>query len=111
MNKKQKKMKLLNIRSIQLNDMTFHIKMTNRAMIEFEEMSGGNMATLKGTNDLLMLFYCTSKAGAKAKDIPFDITFQQFVDVTDEHYFEIITKFSEALAELGGGEKKLKVSQ
>jgi len=99
-------MKLLKIIPIQLDDMTFHIKMTNRAMMEFEEMSGGNMASLKGTSDLLMLFYCTSKAGAKSKGIPFDITFQQFVDVTDDYYSELITKFSEALGKLGGGEKK-----
>ena len=104
-------MKLNNTNIIQIGEgkatMTFHIKLTNRAMIEFESMSDKDLSSMKGTEDLLKLFYCTAKAGAKSEGLPFDITYQQFVDVTDECYFELITKFGEALAELGGDRKKL----
>lgn len=104
-------MKLTKIKTIEIGEetdkMTFHIKITNRAMIEYEAMCDSDLSAIKGTENLLKLMYCTSKAGAKTKGEPFDITFEQFLDITDEYYLEIVIKFGEALEELGGGGKKL----
>lgn len=105
-------MKLLNTQSVQVGEMSFPIKLTNRAMIEYENLSGANLSKLSNTEDIIQLFYCTAKAGAKSLGIEFNHTYDEFLDLIDEYYSDVITNFTKVLSEeSGGAEKKQKTKQ
>jgi hypothetical protein len=100
-------MKLLNNKNVKVGDLNFPIRITNRAMIDFEALSGGTISKMDGTEKLVKFFYCTAKAGAKSENISFTYSYEEFLDVIDDYFSETITNFSLALAaEQGGDEKK-----
>ena len=94
--------------------MKFPIKITNRAMIEYEALSGGTMVSFEGTEKLIMFFYCTAKAGAKSAKTEFTYTYDEFLDIIDDYYLEVVTNFTTAItSEQGseGDEKKQEVKK
>jgi hypothetical protein len=100
-------MNLLNIHRVKVGDREFPVKITNRAMILYEKMTGSTVVSFEGTEKLLQFFYCTAQAGAKATGEDFKYSFDEFLDVIDDYYSETLINFSNALmAEMGGGEKK-----
>ena len=101
-------MKLLDSRTVKVGDMNFPIKITMRSMIEYEQLSGSSIATLDGTGKLIQFFYCTAKAGAKSEGSEFNYTYEQFLDLIDDYYMEVITNFTAALAT---GDVKKKVAK
>jgi len=99
-------MKLLDNKTVQVGDMSFPVKITMRSMIEYENLTGSTIASFDNTEKLIKFFYCTAKAGAKANNIDFKYTYDEFLDVIDSYYIDVINNFSKALSESGGAEKK-----
>lgn len=92
-------MNLLDIKEIKVGSITFYIKLTMRAMIEYENLSGGNIASMDTTEKVIMFFYTTAKAGAKAKGVSFEYTFDSFLDYLDtEDYMSAINDFTSLLS-------------
>lgn len=112
LNKQTNIMKLLNTQSVKVGEMTFPVKLTNRAMIEYENLSGANLSKLNNTEDIIQLFYCTAKAGAKSIGIAFNHSYEDFLDLIDDYYTDVITNFTKVLSEESGGDgKKQKTNQ
>lgn len=99
-------MKLLNTQIVKVGDLEFPIKITNRAMIEYESLSGTTISSFNGTENIIQFFYCTAKAGAKAEGIEFKYTFDEFLDTIDDYYMDVITNFTKVLSTESGGERK-----
>jgi hypothetical protein len=92
-------MQLIQTKQVKVGDMTFPIKVTNRAMIEYEAMTGSSSTTFKGTEKLVQFFYVTAKAGAKSDKLPFPYSFDEFLDIIDDFYSDTILNFTAAIAE------------
>lgn len=92
-------MKLIDTKKVNIGDNEYPIKITNRAMIEYEKLSGGSILSFDSTEKVIMFFYCTAKAGAKSEGKEFNYTYDEFLDAIDEHYLETITNFTKALDE------------
>jgi hypothetical protein len=100
-------MKLLTLQKVKVGPNEFSVKVTNRAMINYEKLSGSSVITFEGTEKLIQFFYCTAQAGARADGKEFNYSFEEFLDVIDDYYSETLTNFSQALmAEMGGGDGK-----
>jgi hypothetical protein len=95
-------MKLADVKNIKVGDKSFAIKLTNRAMIEYEAMTGETMVNLQGSERLSKLFYCTAKAGARSAGHEFKYTYEQFLDVIDDFYLDVLNNFTTAMVELFG---------
>lgn len=105
-------MKLLGNKLVEVGGKSYPIRITNRAMIEYEHLSGESIASFKSTENIIMFFYCTAKAGAKYNKVEFNYTYDEFLDLVDDYYTEVITNFTKALnEESGGAEKKHQVKK
>lgn len=99
-------MKLAEVKSIKVGEKSFPIRVTNRAMIEYENLTGESIVSFKGTERMSKLFYCTAKAGAKAAGHDFKYTYEQFLDTIDDYYLDVITNFSKAIFEEFGASQE-----
>ena len=97
-------MELLKTVNVQIGDMTFPCRMSNRATMELDAMSSISDSSLEKLN---MLFYCTAKAGAKKEGKEFKYTYDEFLDEIDDYPSEVITNFTSALVEMNDSKKKL----
>lgn len=95
-------MKLAEVKSIKVGEKSFPVKLTNRAMIEYEALTGETMVNLKGSERLTKLFYCTAKAGARAAGHEFKHTYEQFLDAIDDYYLDVLNNFTTAIVEMFG---------
>ena len=95
-------MKLAEVKSIKVGEKTFPVKLTNRAMIEYEALTGETMINLQGSERLAKLFYCTAKAGARGAGHEFAYTYEQFLDVIDDYYLDVLNNFTTAIVEMFG---------
>jgi hypothetical protein len=68
-------------------------------MIEYQNLTSDLSLYLSTHDNLIKLFYCTAKAGAKAEGLEFKYTFDEFLDVIDMFYNDTASNFSSALAE------------
>ena len=87
-------MKLAEVKHIKVGEKSFPVKLTQRAMIDYENLTGETIVSFKGSERLCKLFYCTAKAGARAEKRDFDYTFDQFLDVIDDYYLDVLNNFS-----------------
>lgn len=101
-------MDLTELKSFKIGEIDFYAKVTNRAVIEYEAMTSDDVGNLQngGTEKKLKFFYCCAKAGFKSAAKDFNYTFDQFVDLTDSFYYEVMTKFPLALYKPGLEVKK-----
>jgi hypothetical protein len=95
-------MRLAEAKSIRIGEKSFPIKLTNRAMIEYEALTGETMVNLQGSERLVKLFYCTAKAGAKSAGHEFKYTYDQFLDVIDDYYLDVLNNFTTAIVDMFG---------
>lgn len=95
-------MRLLKEKVIKIAGVEYPLKMTIRAMIEYESLSGHSIGTIETLKDVTQLFYCTLKAGGK------DVTYDQFMDMIDNEA-GILNEFSALMADLS--EKKRLVNR
>jgi hypothetical protein len=84
-------MKLLETKSVKINGTDYPLKMTMRAMIEFEKLSGHTISTVSTLEDVTIMFYCTVKAGG-AK-----LSYDEFLDLIDDHP-EVLNSFTDAMS-------------
>jgi len=83
-------MKFRETKKIEVGDLEFHVRLTTRAIIGYDELTGRNWWVDFGAEEikhekLAQLFYVTAKAGAKEKGIEFKYTYEQFLDMTDDY--------------------------
>jgi hypothetical protein len=90
-------MKLLGEKKIKIGDKEYPLKMTYRAMIEYEKLAGHSIDKTESLADVTYLFYCTVRAGGA------DITYDQFMDLIDDK-MGILNEFSSLMSV--SGEKK-----
>lgn len=95
-------MKLAEVKSIKVGEKSFPVKVTQRAMNDYEELSGETIATFQGSKRMGMLFYCTAKAGAKSVGHEFKYTYEQFLDVIDDYYIDILNEFMPVIFSMFG---------
>jgi hypothetical protein len=104
-------MKLEEVKYVKIGEQNFPIKFTNRAMIEYEALTGESFPSLKNTERRIQLFYFTAKAGALSKGEEFNYTLDQFMDF---NYFDILYNFVPVIIEMlptpeeGAKQKKVK---
>jgi len=99
-------MKLAEVKSIKVGEKTFPIKLTQRAMNEYEELTGETIASFKGSERMGKLFYCTAKAGARDAKHDFKYTYEQFLDVIDDYYVDTVNNFMPAVFDFFGISKE-----
>jgi hypothetical protein len=85
-------MKLLKTNIIKIGEQDYPIKLTIRAMILYEQMSGHSISSLQNMEDITTIFYCCIKAGG------FTGNYEQFLDLIDPD-LDSITAFSNAMIE------------
>jgi hypothetical protein len=105
-------MKLAEVKHIKVGETDYPVKLTNRALIEYETLTGEAIVSFKGTERLSKLFFCTTKAGYKAEGKPFAYTYEQFLDLIDDFPLDVLTNFLAVIvdeftpAAEGGSKKK-----
>jgi hypothetical protein len=92
-------MKFAEVKHIKVGEKSFPIKLTNRAMIEYETLTGESIVSFKGSERMSKLFYCTAKAGARAEKKDFTYDYEQFLDLIDDYYMDVLNNFSVAIFE------------
>jgi hypothetical protein len=92
-------MKLLETKQIRIGDKEYPAKMSMRAMINFEELSGHSISTVSSLSDITILCFCTIKAGGT------EMTYEEFMNLIDDKP-EILEAFSEAWMEKTDAKKK-----
>jgi hypothetical protein len=95
-------MKLAEVNKVKVGERSFSIKLTNRAMIEYEALTGETMLNLTGSERLVKLFYCTAKAGAKSENHDFKYTYEEFLDLIDDYYLDVLNNFTNAIVGMFG---------
>lgn len=91
-------MELLTEKKIKIGDKEYSLKKSNRAMIEFEKLSGKSITQLSSIEDGFYFFYCCFKAGGN------NYTFEEFMNLIDD-YGGILNEFSTVM---GGGDEEKK---
>jgi hypothetical protein len=101
-------MKLLEGKKIRIEGNDFSIRISVRAMIEYENLTGESISDIKGgqTEKLMKFFYVIAKAGARFEKKEFNYSYEEFLDIIDDHYLDFITNLYEAVFSPGDDEKK-----
>lgn len=95
-------MKLLEEKIVKIGDKEFLLKMSIRAMIEFEKLSGHSISEIVTLEDIVQIFYCTVKAGGA------NISYDEFMDLIDDSP-ESISDFKDVMLEPGEKKKRNKL--
>mgnify|MGYP001279711435 CR=1 FL=1 len=85
-------MKLLETKTIKIGEKEYALKMSIRAMIEYEQISGHPISTIETLSDITIIFYCTIKAGG------LNVTYDQFMDMIDDKP-EALKAFTDTMIE------------
>jgi hypothetical protein len=103
-------MKLLEGKKIRIAGNDFSLRITVRAMIEYENLTGESISDMKGgqTEKLIKFFYVIAKAGARNEKMEFEYSYEEFLDIIDDHYLDFITNLYEAVFSPGGDDEKKK---
>jgi hypothetical protein len=96
-------MKLLQERKIKIGDRDYSLKMTNRAMMEFEEISGHSISIIETLRDITIMLYCCLKAGDRKE---FALSYEEFLDLIDEEA-SVIKDFTDIMLDPVSEEKKM----
>jgi hypothetical protein len=95
--KTYKIMKLLSVPHVKVGDKVFPVKITYRARVEYENMTGRPMSEFPEhiIENTAIFFFCTAKAGARE----FKYTYEEFINIIDDHFDELVTNFSRVITE------------
>lgn len=72
-------MELLKKKVIRIGDKEYPMKLSVRAMIEFEDMAGKSLSQMETIKDVTIIFYCMLKAGGLT------LGYDQFMDLIDDN--------------------------
>lgn len=86
-------MNLAELKYVRVGERDYPVKLTQRAMIEYEKLTGEAIISFRGSERLSKLFYVTAKAGARATSQPFDYDYEGFLDLVDDYYLDILNNF------------------
>lgn len=100
-------MKLLEGKKIRIGKQAFPIRISVRAQIEYEALTGESVSDMKTgeTEKLIKFFYVMVKAGARSEKKEFSYSYEEFLDLIDDHYLDFITDLFEAVFEPGDKKK------
>lgn len=87
---------------ITINDKTISLKYTLRAMMMYENITGGTL-TPSSLTDVITFFYCV----VLASSMDYSLQMEQFIDWLDEHP-ETLNEFGEWLQTVVTNQNKLK---
>lgn len=87
------------VKYVNIGELSYPIKLTNRAMIEYEKLTGETIISFRGSERLSQLFFVTAKAGAKATGQVFEYDYEAFLDLIDDYYIDVLNNFSQAIFE------------
>lgn len=76
---------------IKIGKHEFPIRITNRAILEYEELSKDKHMDLTSVGNTLKFLYCIIKAGCKNERKKFDYDYEQFLEMIDDFYAETMT--------------------
>lgn len=85
-------MKLLKENVVTIKGKDYPVKMSVRAMIEYETITGKSISAIESLKDITTVFYCAVKAGGT------DISYEQFMDLIDDD-MDAIGSFSDKMVE------------
>lgn len=71
-------MELLESKTIKIGDKDYKVKMTLRAFINYEKMTGHNISKIETLEDMVTFFYCVFKAGGN------DMSYEDFLSLIDD---------------------------
>lgn len=90
-------MKFINNHTVKIGSREFIIRITNRAIIEYEELSGDKNLDFSAVGNMLKFFYCTAKAGARSEGKTFKHSYNEFLDIIDDYFSETVNNFTAVL--------------
>lgn len=73
------------MRTVEINATKYPVRLSHRARIEFERLSGKAVYDATTLEDATLLLYCGIKSGAKSSGLAFDMKFEEFIDYCDLH--------------------------
>lgn len=84
-------MKLLQTKTIRIGDKDYTIKLSIRAMLEFENLTGHSISDFKETvQEMIYIFFCAVKAGGSG------LSYDEFLNLIDDEP-EILKVFSDVI--------------
>lgn len=89
-------LKLLETKYVLVGGAKIPVKLTFRAMIDYEKITGESVQFAIGTEKITVLFFCAAKAGARSVGKEFDYDYEKFLDYIDENP-ESLMSFYESL--------------
>lgn len=100
-------MRLLEGKKIRIGKQDFPLRISVRSMIEYEHLAGESVSDMKigETEKLVKFFYVIAKAGARSEKKDFKYSYEDFLDMIDDHYLGFITDLYEAVFEKGDKKK------
>ncbi len=86
------------IHKVKIGEKTYPVCFTQRAWIDFYEVSGGvTFVTFQASPlQVAQLFYCTAKEGAKKEAKEFKYDYDGFLDVINDYPLDLAISFLEA---------------
>ena len=88
-------------KTVKIGNIDFpNVKWRTRIVFEYENMTGESYYKI-GTKleSQFKLFYCAAKIGSVISTGKFDLTYDQFLELTDEYFNETVLQFTSALYE------------
>jgi hypothetical protein len=106
-------MNITEAKTIKLGNTEFpNIKWRSRIVFEYEALTGQSYYQIgSSVENQFKLFYCAAKVGSTIAGKEFKLTYEQFLDLTDDYFTETVTAFTSALyteAKTEESKKKLK---
>lgn len=92
-------MKLLQTLKVKIGDKVFPIKAGQRALHEYENMSGETFYKCQTSEKRAKLLYCAMKQGARAENKEFAYSYEQFLDLGEDYAFDVIKASNLVLSE------------
>jgi len=100
-------LELLQTKYIDIGVKRYPVRLSFRAMIEYETMTGLKVQDITGTENMIKLFYCSVKAGSENSYEFFDLSYEDFLSRIDDHPQSFI-EFTELLLDKNSNDEKKK---
>lgn len=85
------------VKRVKIGDLDFPVRISARCLLEYQEMSGEDWPSFSDVVKVMQAFYCSAKAGARFENKEFDYSYDEFFDLTEGYYLEILPQLTNAL--------------
>ena len=106
---RMEKLQLLETKYVKIGGITYPVRLSFRALIEYEQQTGQKVKDISGTENLCKLFYYAVKAGARETYMKFELDYDDFLQRIDKHpqsFVEFMNILYEIDDDEEDGEKK-----